>query len=251
MLKCTKESNGEQRNAYYHHVCCIIALVCIEGSRPEWYISSMLYSRDIPFWSGTLCFRPTEMQITAMCSNLFIKLKCIPPGFIVLMCICAAVMSSHEIKVCTFCCWKHSTRSCLFIPLCLCLAMSVFHYVMIYLMPTSHLCMFHCTYASQRNVPPCITQEVCVCVWMREREWVCVCVCVCLTVIISLYGWGYFCVRWYGILVLWVFFCMFNWMFQLDYLDTYCFECLICMRFVLLYLHLFIAVEHVSHGKAL
>ena len=26
----------------------------IEGSRPEWYISSMIYSRDTPFWSETL-----------------------------------------------------------------------------------------------------------------------------------------------------------------------------------------------------
>ena len=30
-----------------------------------------------------------------------------------------------------------------------------------------------------------------------------------------------------------------------------CFECLIWMCFVLLYLHLFSATEHVSHGKAL
>ena len=29
------------------------------------------------------------------------------------------------------------------------------------------------------------------------------------------------------------------------------FECLICMRFLFLYLHLFSAAEHVSHGKAL
>ena len=36
-------------------------------------------------------------------------------------------------------------------------------------------------------------------------------------------------------------------MFQHGYLDTYCFECLICMRFVFLYLHLFIAIEHVLH----
>ena len=28
------------------------------------------------------------------------------------------------------------------------------------------------------------------------------------------------------------------------------FECLICMRFLFLYLHLF-SIEHVSHGKAL
>ena len=29
------------------------------------------------------------------------------------------------------------------------------------------------------------------------------------------------------------------------------FECLIYMRFLFLYLHLFSAIEHVSHGKAL
>ena len=29
------------------------------------------------------------------------------------------------------------------------------------------------------------------------------------------------------------------------------FACLICMRFLVLYLHLFNAIEHVSHGKAL
>ena len=44
---------------------------------------------------------------------------------------------------------------------------------------------------------------------------------------------------------------LFCWMFQHDYLDTCCFECLICMGFVCLYLHLFSAIEHVSHGKAL
>ena len=44
---------------------------------------------------------------------------------------------------------------------------------------------------------------------------------------------------------------MLSWMFQHDYLDTYYFECLICMCFVFLYLHLFSAIEHVSHGKAL
>ena len=50
---------------------------------------------------------------------------------------------------------------------------------------------------------------------------------------------------------LWVFFSMLSWMFQHDYLDTYCFECLISMCFVFLYLHLFGAIEHVSYGKAL
>ena len=46
-------------------------------------------------------------------------------------------------------------------------------------------------------------------------------------------------------------FFMLSWMFQHDYLDTSCFECLICMCFVFLYLPLFSATEHVSHGKAL
>ena len=31
-----------------------ISVYNIEGSRPEWCISSMIYSRDTPFWSGTL-----------------------------------------------------------------------------------------------------------------------------------------------------------------------------------------------------
>ena len=47
------------------------------------------------------------------------------------------------------------------------------------------------------------------------------------------------------------FFFMLNCMFQHDYLDTCCFECLRCMCYVFLSLHLFNANEHVSHGKAL
>ena len=34
-------------------------------------------------------------------------------------------------------------------------------------------------------------------------------------------------------------------------LDTCCFECLICMYFAVLYLHLFSAIEHALHGKEL
>ena len=44
---------------------------------------------------------------------------------------------------------------------------------------------------------------------------------------------------------------LFSWMFQHDCLDTCCFECLMCMCFVFLYLHLFSAIGHVSHGKVL
>ena len=31
-----------------------VSLLYIEGSQPEWCISSMMYSRDTPFWSETL-----------------------------------------------------------------------------------------------------------------------------------------------------------------------------------------------------
>ena len=46
------------------------------------------------------------------------------------------------------------------------------------------------------------------------------------------------------------FFSLLSWMFQHDCLDTCCFECLMCMCFVFLYLHLFSAIDHVSHGMA-
>ena len=39
--------------------------------------------------------------------------------------------------------------------------------------------------------------------------------------------------------------------FEHGCLDTSCFRCLICICFIFLYLHLFSAVEHVSHGGAL
>ena len=58
----------------------------------------------------------------------------------------------------------------------------------------------------------------------------------------------------YGDAVYWFCGCSFfllNWMFQHDGLDTTVFECLVCMRFLFLYLHLFSATEHVSYGKAL
>ena len=33
-----------------------------EGSRPEWCISSVIYSRDTPFWYGTLVSGKAELQ---------------------------------------------------------------------------------------------------------------------------------------------------------------------------------------------
>ena len=48
-----------------------------------------------------------------------------------------------------------------------------------------------------------------------------------------------------------IFFTLLIWMSQHDCLDTYCFQCLICMCVVFLYLHLFSATEPVAHGKAL
>ena len=42
-----------------------------------------------------------------------------------------------------------------------------------------------------------------------------------------------------------------SWMFEHDCLDTSYFRCLTCMCFIFLYLHLFSAIQQVSHGKAL
>ena len=46
-------------------------------------------------------------------------------------------------------------------------------------------------------------------------------------------------------------FLLLSWMFEHDCLDNCCFGCLICTCFVFLYLPLFSAIGHVSHGKAL
>ena len=78
---------------------------------------------------------------------------------------------------------------------------------------------------------------------------VCVCVCVCLSSLVCVVG--YFYVRLYSILVLWVFFFCLIGCFSMIVWTPTVFECLICMRFLFLYLHLFSAIEHVSHGKAL
>ena len=32
----------------------VVIFLYFKGSRPEWCISSMIYNRDIPFWSGNL-----------------------------------------------------------------------------------------------------------------------------------------------------------------------------------------------------
>ena len=92
-------------------------------------------------------------------------------------------------------------------------------------------------------VSVCITQEVFLCV--------CVCVCVCLSVIISLCSWVIFvyidAVYWfYGC----SFLCLIGCFSMIVWTPTgTVFECLICMRFLFLYLQLFSAIEH--DGKAL
>ena len=68
-----------------------------------------------------------------------------------------------------------------------------------------YVCVRVCVY-----VRVCVCECVCVCVCERACVHVCMCVCVCVCVcvcgIISLYGWDYFHVCWYGIWVLWVIF---------------------------------------------
>ena len=96
----------------------------------------------------------------------------------------------------------------------------------------THLCwsagVSFCVYHSGGvNIYVCVC--VCVCVCARACVCVCVCVhvcicaCVCLCVYVSMGMSVLVCVQWCSILVLWVFFFLFNWMFQHDCLDTYCF----------------------------
>ena len=81
----------------------------------------------------------------------------------------------------------------------------------------------------------CVVGCVCVCVCVCE----CVCVCVCVWLSVCLWVLFLFC---FGV------FLLLNLMFEHDCLDTCCFGCLIRMYFVLLYLHMFSVIEHVSHG---
>ena len=86
---------------------------------------------------------------------------------------------------------------------------------------------------------------VCVCVC------VCLCVCLCLSVIISLCSGLFLCtvmqyIGFVGVL----FSCLIGCFSMIVWTPTV-FECLICMRFLFLYLHLFSAIKHVSHGKVL
>ena len=73
---------------------------------------------------------------------------------------------------------------------------------------------------------------------------------VCLSVIISLCSWVIFvevdAVYWFH----WCFLRLIG-CFSIIVWTPTVFECLICMRFLLLYFHLFSAIEHASHGKAL
>ena len=83
---------------------------------------------------------------------------------------------------------------------------------------------------------------VCVCV--------CVCVFVCVCVIISLCSWVIFV---YVEAVYWFYGCSFLCLIGCFSMIVWTpvFECLTCMCFLFLYLHLFSTTEHVSHGKAL
>ena len=65
---------------------------------------------------------------------------------------------------------------------------------------------------------------------------VCVCECVCLSSLVCMVGVVFVYVDMvYGLL--WVLFFMLTWVFPHDYLDTYCFECLICMCIVFAPVH--------------
>ena len=77
-----------------------------------------------------------------------------------------------------------------------------------------------------------------------------VCVCVCVCVIISLRSWVIFV---YVDAVYWFYGCSFLCLigcFSMIVWTPTVFKCPLSMQFLFLYLHLFSAIEHVSHGKA-
>ena len=78
---------------------------------------------------------------------------------------------------------------------------------------------------------------------------VCVCVCVCVSSLVCVVGL-FLCTLMQNIDYMGVFLCLIGCFSMIVWTPTV-FECLICMRFLFLYLHLFSATEHVSHGKAL
>ena len=87
---------------------------------------------------------------------------------------------------------------------------------------------------------------MCVCVSLC----VCVCVCVCLSSLVCVVGL-FLCtlMRYIGFMDFF-FLCLIG-CFSMIVWTSSVFECLICMRFLFLYLHLFSANEHVSHGEVL
>ena len=82
--------------------------------------------------------------------------------------------------------------------------------------------------------------------------------CVCVSVCLSVYLSSLVCVvglflctlmQYIGFMGV-LFLCLIGCFSMIVWTPTL-FECLICMRFLFLYLHLFSVIEHVSHGKAL
>ena len=82
-----------------------------------------------------------------------------------------------------------------------------------------------------------------------------VCVCVCVCVIISLCSWVFLCtlMRYIGFMGVLFSYCLTGCFSMMVWTHTV-FECLKSYMHafsIFLYLHLFSAIEHVSHGKAL
>ena len=77
-----------------------------------------------------------------------------------------------------------------------------------------------------------------------------VCVCVCLSSLVCVVGL-FLCtlMQYIGFMGV-LFLCLIGCFSMIVWTPTV-FECLICKRFLFLYLHLFRAIEHVSHGKVL
>ena len=78
-----------------------VSVFYIEGSRPEWCMSSMIHNKDTPFWSGTLDIVLSHSLCAILISSVYVSHLCTP----VCLCMCDRVRR--------FCCrdWKMTSTN--------------------------------------------------------------------------------------------------------------------------------------------
>ena len=88
----------------YVHAICVFPCVHIKGFQPEWYISTMIYSCDIPFWLETLnmfaCLYVRETDGEGVCVGMYVC-KCMCVRACVCVCVNVCVCVCAHVKSCS------------------------------------------------------------------------------------------------------------------------------------------------------